>query len=238
MAATIQLSENDSAVLGALFDPEASLSNSVKIDPAIPSESGMAGFRKIQEQEHAALLPINVERPSLNDIDIAISKLNLIVESCPRYASAWNNRAQATRMKYEIENLPDHPDALRSIANDLAQAIRLTTPASPAAAVPEVDAKVLASAHTHRAYLFLAASRSEKLAKAVMKSFEGLGQLDREQLEETASREFALGGRYGNEIARQLGVKTNPYAKLCGSIVREAMQKEIADHSRDTARIV
>lgn len=47
-----------------------------------------------------------------------------------------------------------------------------------------------------------------------------------EDLEELASRDFMMGGRYGNEIARGLAVATNPTAKLCGSIVREAMRKE------------
>ena len=36
----------------------------------------------------------------------------------------------------------------------------------------------------------------------------------------------ALGGRYGNKIARQLSVQTNPYAKACGAIVKEALRKE------------
>jgi len=56
-----------------------------------------------------------------------------------------------------------------------------------------------------------------------------IGHLSLQDLEEAASRELGLGGRYGNETARQLAVKTNPYAKLCGSIVREALTKEIAD---------
>ena len=48
-------------------------------------------------------------------------------------------------------------------------------------------------------------------------------------LEEMASRDFVMGGRYGNEIARGLAVATNPTAKLCGSIVREAMRKEFGE---------
>ena len=40
-----------------------------------------------------------------------------------------------------------------------------------------------------------------------------------------------LGGRYGNEIARNLAVGTNPVAKLCGEMVREAMRKEYAGGS-------
>ena len=48
-----------------------------------------------------------------------------------------------------------------------------------------------------------------------------------DQLEEMASRDFFFGGQYGNEIARQLAVQTNPYAKMCGAIVKEALRKEV-----------
>lgn len=44
--------------------------------------------------------------------------------------------------------------------------------------------------------------------------------------EEAASLDFALGGRFGNEVAKGLAVSTNPTAKLCGQMVREAMKKE------------
>jgi hypothetical protein len=44
--------------------------------------------------------------------------------------------------------------------------------------------------------------------------------------EENASRDFMMGGRYGNEIAKALAVSANPTAKLCGEMVREAMRKE------------
>jgi hypothetical protein len=48
-----------------------------------------------------------------------------------------------------------------------------------------------------------------------------------DQLEEMASRDFFFGGRYGNKVAQQLAVQTNPYAKMCGAIVKEALRKEV-----------
>ena len=48
------------------------------------------------------------------------------------------------------------------------------------------------------------------------------------EFEEHASRDFMMGGRYGNEIAKALAVSANPTAKLCGEMVREAMRKEYA----------
>jgi hypothetical protein len=36
-----------------------------------------------------------------------------------------------------------------------------------------------------------------------------------------------MGGRYGNELAREMAVRTNPYAKLCGGIVKGALMEEV-----------
>lgn len=44
-----------------------------------------------------------------------------------------------------------------------------------------------------------------------------------------AARDFDAGGRYGNPVAREMSVRTNPYAKLCGNIVREAMRREVEE---------
>jgi len=44
--------------------------------------------------------------------------------------------------------------------------------------------------------------------------------------EDAASRDFVMGGRYGNEVAKALAVSSNPTAKLCGDMVREAMKRE------------
>lgn len=38
---------------------------------------------------------------------------------------------------------------------------------------------------------------------------------------------FALNGRYGNKVSEQLPFRGNPHARLCGSIVKEALQKEV-----------
>ncbi|KAI8807064.1 tetratricopeptide repeat protein 36-like protein [Cladochytrium replicatum] len=41
---------------------------------------------------------------------------------------------------------------------------------------------------------------------------------------EGAEADFAQGARYGNEVAKSV-VKNNPYAKLCGDMVQQAMAK-------------
>lgn len=230
MASATQLSFKDNAVLGALFDPESSLSNSTQVSDTAPSTIDIAKLEAIRENERQALLPLNHDQPPKDVVRGAISKLDQIIAENPGYASAWNNRAQTRRMLYEIEALYAEIEELKLVMDDLSRAIELATPKNPLAPVNAFDAKVLASAHTHRGYLLYTASKSDDWARYVVGSIEGLSRLDRDGLEEMASREFTLGGRYGNDTARQLAVRTNPYAKLCGSIVKEAMQKEVADY--------
>ena len=57
--------------------------------------------------------------------------------------------------------------------------------------------------------------------------------LSREELEEMASRDFAMGGMYGDEGARAMAVRTSPYAKLCGQMVKEAMKGDMLRDDRD-----
>lgn len=52
--------------------------------------------------------------------------------------------------------------------------------------------------------------------------------LDRDAVEAFARRDLEAAGRYGDDGARDLAVRLNPYAKLCGDVVREAMRGEIA----------
>ena len=121
--------------------------------------------------------------------------------------------------------------------------------------VSKHDASVLSKAYTQRAWLLwklakaspvnapAASSPAEELRKeaderddlAIKEPSSRRSQLpaqllglSREDLEEFASRDFAMGGMYGNESARSMAVRTSPYAKLCGAIVKEAMKEEMS----------
>ena len=50
--------------------------------------------------------------------------------------------------------------------------------------------------------------------------------LEQSELEELASKDFAAAARYGDEAAREMSVRTNPYAKMCGAIVKNALREE------------
>jgi len=228
-----KLSQNDSAVLSALFDPESSLSSTIQVEDSDHhgQDSDLDRIQRVQQRERQALHLINHETPTTTDINHSITQLTAIINDEPTYASAWNNRAQARRMLLGDEDLPKNPSRVADILQDLGQAISLTTPSQINGTISSIDARVLSSAHTHRGYLLLVASKSKE-SRSMLDEVPGLKAMSAADLEEAASRELGLGGRYGNETARQLAVKTNPYAKLCGSIVRDALTKEIADFYR------
>lgn len=190
--------------------------------------------------------------PSRENVQSALNDLDSLLTQYPTYPSAYTNRAQALRLLVHIEynerDSQDNPYALETTADDalfapeaysltsrifadLGQAVSLATPASPADPLSSVQARLLADTHTHRGYLLLKAARVKK-QRARSGSGEAVGpecirELSVDRLEEMASHDFFLGGRYGNKAAQQLAVQTNPYAKMCGAIVKEAMRKEV-----------
>lgn len=179
-----------------------------------------------------------------------VKSLDSLVEEYPDYASARNNRAQALRRIYGdgvlVQNSSKGPEDAQvldteasettllsvssTILNDLTTAIILLTPITPYSPLSPQAAKTLSQAYTQRGALYhltakrlsstgadlrIDGSRKETSWKAV-------------DFEENASMDFMLGGRFGNEIAKALAVSTNPTAKLCGEMVKEAMRKEYA----------
>jgi len=193
-------------------------------------EMELAGFRA------------SVSTTPINDYRQCVSQLGHLISETPRYASARNNRAQALRRLYGdtmilpgrrnpnalIQDADEHEvsEAASMALNDLDKAISLLTPKSLCSAISPTTGKTLSSAHTQRAAIYYMTSKalhSDVTTCLGGRKEEKWAKLD---FENAASRDFALGGRYGNEIAKGLAVSTNPTAKLCGQIVREAMKKE------------
>lgn len=187
----------------------------------------------------------------LEQYERCLDDLNALVKEFPKYASARNNRAQALRRMYGDGLLVRNPlgtsgetshilkaeasDAtLISISsiilNDLTASISMLTPSSPFSPISPQAAKTLSQSYTQRGAIYHLTSKSLAAEGAELRLAE-----DRPEkcwtvvdFEENASRDFMLGGRYGNEIAKALAVSTNPTAKLCGDMVKEAMRKEYA----------
>lgn len=249
------LTTNDAAVLQALFDAESSPSSGITVDPSRPPwpatvDIPPADLASLKSRETGIIRKLQSnDTPSIQDIESALNELNSLIDQYPTYPSTYTNRAQVLRLlvdrQYSNQHLqdglaepddalftPKAADLSSRIFADLGKAITLATPASPADSLSPVQSRLLADAHTHRGYLLLKAARVKKNQagqEVVAVGPERLRGLGADQLEEMASRDFFLGGRYGNKVAQQLAVQTNPYAKMCGAIVKEAMRKEVED---------
>ncbi|OOF90328.1 hypothetical protein ASPCADRAFT_179260 [Aspergillus carbonarius ITEM 5010] len=250
------LTTNDSAVLQALFDAESSPSNAITINAALPAYPAHLNItpdllQTLQSREISIIRTLQSESTSLSIIQQAIQDLNALIAEYPTYPSAYVNRAQTLRLLIDTTTAssssernkdndeddklfaPENTQYASTLLGDLGQAIALATPVSPADPVSTAQARLLADAHTHRGYLLLKAARVKKESSGEDEDGEGIGGPDRlrgvepGQLEDMASRDFFFGGRYGNKIAQQLAVQTNPFAKMCGAIVKEALRKEV-----------
>ena len=171
-----------------------------------------------------------------------VTALDELILEHPQYASARNNRAQALRRLYgdsllvtgahgsmallqEVED-EERLEAGATLLSDLDRSISLLTPATGRTALSPQATKTLSMAHTQRAAIYHITSKALSSCSLSVHPQRRESNWAKLEFEEAASRDFAMGGRYGNEIAKGLAVSTNPTAKLCGQIVREAMKKE------------
>jgi hypothetical protein len=224
------LSANDARVLNALFDPETLPSSVAKsqdasaIDTSLPPHPHIptSQLSTLEAQQNEIVRRIS-SSSNISEIDAAIAELEQVVEKTPSYASAYINRAMLLRMKLEsqLSNsrhiFSQSATAVQPLFENLSRAIHLSLPASSATSpVSSYQAKILRTAYSHRAYLYLKAAETGA----------SLQNLDKSELEELASKDFAGAARYGDEVAREMSVRTNPYAKMCGAIVRNALREE------------
>ncbi|RAO69875.1 uncharacterized protein BHQ10_005887 [Talaromyces amestolkiae] len=193
---------------------------------------------------------------STHILEQAIDDLSSLIAEYPDYPPLYANRAQALRVliqfKHSDTNSTDkdaaifHPknkDLATKLLSNLSKAISLAspTPTDPNRDTTSVSAaqyRLLSNTHMHRGYLLLKAGKirkeEEENTNQTQQTERGgpeqlLAISSRDQLEEMASQDFFEAGRYGNEVAKQLSVGTNPYAKMCGAIVKEALKKEIEE---------
>jgi hypothetical protein len=199
-----------------------------------------------QEASSSSSTPIHI-------LEQAIDELSSLISEQPDYPPLYANRAQALRIliQSKTSNMndidkdaaifhPENKDLATRLLSDLSKAISLASPISTGTnqnitSVSSVQYSLLSNTHMHRGYLLLKAGKIRKEEEEDTNHGHqergGPEQLlsitSRDQLEEMASQDFFEAGRYGNEVAKQLSVGTNPYAKMCGAIVKEALKKEI-----------
>lgn len=197
-----------------------------------------------QAELQLAGLKSQSEADPLNTYRECVAKLGEVISTHPKYASARNNRAQANRRLYgdgmlvanaqilivkPLIHIPDQLDRISASSqtlSDLDTCISLLSPSGPYPRLSPQAAKTLSSAHTQRAAIYHQTSKLLAAGVLDLDSARREASWTHLEFEEAASRDFAMGGRFGNEIAKGLAVSTNPTAKLCGQIVRQAMKDE------------
>ena len=246
------LSLNDHVVLAKLFDPESAPVTGVLIDSTLPSDPNIPDpqtYLSIQKEEKLIIETIesvlhdpNASSPIKGEkLRQAYDHISSLIERYPNSASLRNDRAQLIRLQYGnnllvcVANQDSCEPSKRAgtALSDLDEAIRLLTPTIPHSGISSLQGRVLAQAHTQRGALFHAATKllaplmhDSGSRTAAMIGITALQDWDLHDFEEAASKDFFLGGRYGNEIGKGLAVHTNPTAKLCGQMVQEAMKSE------------
>jgi hypothetical protein len=227
------LSANDARILNALFDPEtlpssvaASKSRST-IDDSLPAHPTITPPQLSTLEAHQNKLIQHItSSSSSSDIETAMQQQDEVIANHPDYPSAYLNRAMLRRIKLE-SSLPKEASIFSSpepevdaLFTDLSRSISTSlSPSSANTSVSSYQARILRTAYSHRAYLYLKAAE-------LGIEWRGKGKTD---LEESASADFALAARFGDEVAREMSVRTNPYAKMCGAIVRNALKEERKD---------
>lgn len=168
----------------------------------------------------------------------------------------WQMTAQNNTLENSTNNEMHQEDAAETFENyitdvfaDLDRAIHLIRPStsdmdgdklsneakSKFTITPDISqeqVRVLGKATCHRGYILLQLAAQAPTTPSETKSSQSLRTrhqfqaLSKAQLEEMASHDFAVAGRYGDKVAKEAAVALNPYARMCGAIVKNAMKED------------
>ena len=237
---TKMLTYNDNTVLTQLFDPEAAPSAGITISQFLPEDPIIQDstlLYQIRTAEKAIIRKVEsvLQRPlseATKGLDEARADLERLLSRHPEAAFLLNDFAQIVRLQHgdnlllSTSAVSDSSIASKTLSS-LNSAISLLTPSRPQDPLSPAQARTLAQAHTQRGALLHAASKALATNSKLMVTVPELKLCTAVELAEAASRDFFLGGRYGNEVAKGLAVHTNPTAKLCGQMVKEALRREM-----------
>ncbi|KUJ09176.1 uncharacterized protein LY89DRAFT_658263 [Mollisia scopiformis] len=239
MASSTTLTPHDLTILQKIADPESSPSASLLIVSSLPKDPDYPDpsiYSRITSTERQIISQIQIN-DALDAYRTALSQLNDLITAYPNYASARNNRAQVLRrihgdtilIKTASQTSSSEAElntAAQTILSDLTLAISLLSPLTPYSPLSPIAAKTLAQAYTQRGALFHLTAKQYSQQGTELR-IEGKEKgWSVVEFEEAASRDFVMGGRLGNVVAREMAVLANPTAKLCGEIVRGAMREE------------
>lgn len=245
MAPIIQLSSNDARILNAVFDPEsAPEAPKIEVDPILPPDPHIRSLSLLTALRAQELSAIRLVEANSRSSDPSSQKhiiykkalhiLDGLIADHPTYASAYNNRAQLHRWRYGDRGVlvdvnrsrnEEAKLAMEDAIHDLDMAIQLATPLAKTRAVSPQQGKLLAQAWTQRAAIFWGAAKDLEKGGAVIEGTQRTNW-DRTRFEEEGSRCFFMAGMFGSEVGKAMAVHSNPHAKVCGAIVRNALQME------------
>lgn len=211
MSSATQLSTHDSVVLskilnpGELEEPTQAQKQRIQVNAYLPPDQNVCVelVEKFVEIEKKAVASVDAD-DSVPNVKKAIEQLKEIIVEAPKYASVYNNLAQLER----ILEQKGETVSKQEIIDNLQRAVKLAGPDQ--LIISKMQATVLQQAYAQLGQIYME-NRDDK---------DSWGD------EEKASECFRRAGEYGNKIAAELAVKVNPYARLCGNIVREALIEE------------
>jgi tetratricopeptide (TPR) repeat protein len=212
------LSKRDGNVLTILFNAEAQpyREQGETINLPEPSSQAQQSGERAEEEAAGELRAIQLAEEGL--LDEAERLLTETIEKYPKgRLTLWNNRAQIRRLAGNVDGA----------LSDLTRVVN-TQPTANRSNLPPYDiTRALSDAYVHRATIYLLLARSLQSDPAHASIPKSVNVQNSETLEEWASRDFALAAKYGNRVGRVMAALTNPFAKMCGTIVRTALEAEM-----------
>jgi predicted DNA binding protein len=149
------LTTRDSFVLESLFDPEASAATTKHAS----SQTSLPGMTEDQfllrrSTELQIISQLQNDTPNAETVQKAVEDLSSLIEDSPGYASAYINRAQASRLLIPTNDLftSDHAQASGQLLKDLQKGIQLAEPATSDQQLSTHQTTVLAAAYTAFSY--------------------------------------------------------------------------------------
>jgi len=204
-----KLSSRDERVLNLVFDAEAQIQTSTGTSAEASHEIAQTALVETVPEQIRLRIRGAINMAEQGQLKGAEAVLTDLIENAPAgRAAALNNRAQVRRLAGDVDGALRDLD--RVIKNEIHSQLQI---------LPSLFSRLLSDAYFHRATIYLLLAKGKITGR--------LGKQAPDTLEEWASADFAMAGRYGSGLARAMAVRTNPYAKLCGAIVQTALQREM-----------
>lgn len=198
------VSEHDRQILELIFSDTAKQAKPKSIiDFLLPPDQHV---KLLKVEEFVVLEKMAILREQQGQLNEALEILDQIIAQEPKYASAYNNRAQVKR----ISNAD-----WKTIVSDLESAIALALPEKPTNRVSKMQAQVLRNSYGQLSAIYL---QQSKMGENTQRSW---------QLQMKASDMMVEASKYGEQIALTLAASLNPYAKLCGNMMETVLSQYI-----------